>query len=118
MKLPRINRHDIAAFLSNAFTAVLKGEFLLRLRIDKLFPHIVYTFIIFLLSIWLSIKIDSTFSKVEYNKTVLNDLEIYYTEKTNEIVRLNRFSTIQDNLARTGSNVTVPEKPAATIKKR
>ena len=112
MKLPRINRHDIAAFLSNAFTAVLKGEFLLRLRIDKLFPHIVYTFIIF------SIKIDSTFSKVEYNKTVLNDLEIYYTEKTNEIVRLNRFSTIQDNRARTGSKVTVPEKPAATIKKR
>ena len=118
MKKPNISRHDIAAFLTNGFKAVIKGEFLLRLKVDKLFPHIVYTFAIFMLTIWLSIKIDATLSEVERNKTVLNDLEIYHAEKTNELVRLNRFSTVQENLAKTGSSVTVPEKPAAIIKKR
>ena len=38
---------DIGLFFKNSFTAVLKGEFLLRLNVGRYFIHIAYTFLLF-----------------------------------------------------------------------
>ena len=34
---------DVGAFFKNSFSAILKGEFLLRLNVGRYFIHIVYT---------------------------------------------------------------------------
>ena len=102
----------------NSVQAIFKGEYLLRLGVDKYFIHIIYTFILIWLSIYLSMKIDTTLTTMERNRTVLKDLEIYHAEKTNELVRLNRFSSVEKNLEALGSDVAIPSKPATIIKKR
>ena len=42
-----------------------RGDILLRMRVDKLFPYILYTFVLAVLSIWLSYKAEITMQKVE-----------------------------------------------------
>ena len=108
----------LAAFLKNSLKAIFKGEFLLRMRVDKYFMHIVYTFLLVWLSIWLSLKIDTTLTKLEKGKAELRSLEIYHAEKTSELVKLNRVSTVSGNLEKLGSDVGVPEKPATVIRKK
>lgn len=109
---------NVAKALSRSFKAILKGEFLLRMRVDKVFPHILWLFVLMWVSIWLSMKIDATLTRVEQNKRVLGDLEIYHAEKTEELVRLNRFSTVQHKLEQMGSEVNLPERPATVLKKK
>ena len=91
--------------IANGFSAILHGEFLLRLRVDKYFVHILYTFAIFWLMIMMSLMVQKTLVKVERNKTVL------------ELVEMGRLSTIEDLLEKSGSSLTMPEKPAETIVK-
>ena len=45
-----------------------RGDILLRMRVDKLFPYILYTFALAVISIWLSYKAEITMQKVEKNK--------------------------------------------------
>lgn len=103
--------------IANGFSAVLHGEFLLRLRVDKYFVHILYTFAIFWLMIMMSLMVQKTLVAVEKNKTVLNDLRIYHAQKTVELVEMGRLSTIEDLLEKSGSLLEMPEKPAETIVK-
>lgn len=109
---------NVGQFLTRSAKAILKGEFLLRMRVDKVFPHILWLFALMWVSIWLSMKIDDTLIRVEQNKQVLKDLEIYHTEKTEALVRLDRFSTVQHKLEQMGSEVGLPEKPATVLKKK
>lgn len=96
--------------------AIGKGDILLRMRVDKLFPYILYTFILAWFSIWLSYKIEKTLYVVEVNKEKLENLKIDNANKTCEIVSLTRISTIEQMLEETGSKVNTPEKPAYKIK--
>ena len=89
----------------NGFVAILHGELLLRMRFDKYFPHIIYTFFLLWMMIWLSMKIENTMVKVEKNKTTLNDMKIYHAQKTVEV------------LEKIGSDVELPVKPADRIMK-
>ena len=109
---------NVVKYLSRSFRAIIKGEFLLRLQVDKVFMHILWLFALIWVSIWLSMKIDATLMQVEKNKKVLNDLEIYHAEKTEELVRLNRFSTVQSKLEQMGSPVNLPEQPATVLVKK
>ena len=104
-------------FLKNSLKAIFKGEFLLRMRVDKYFMHILYTFLLVWLSIWLSMKIENTMVKVEKNKTTLNDMKIYHAQKTVEVVSLDRITTVEDMLEKIGSDVELPVKPADRIMK-
>jgi len=108
---------DVWKVLMNSFWAILKGEFLMRVHVNRYFIHIIYTFFLFWMSIWLSMRIEDTFTKVEDNKRILNNLEIYHAQKTVELVSLNRLTTIQKLLEQDSSKVTIPEKPAILIKK-
>ena len=47
---------DVGAWLRNAFMATLRGEFLLRFQASKYFIHIIYTFLLFWVSIYLSLN--------------------------------------------------------------
>lgn len=108
---------DIWTLIKNSFVAVLKGEFLLRLNIGRYFVHIVYTFFLFALVIWVSIMIEATMAKVEQNKKELKELEIAHSQKTFEVVSLSRRSEVDRMLKDMGSKVTEAEKPATVLVK-
>ncbi|MBQ6287040.1 MAG: hypothetical protein IJK73_05215 [Bacteroidales bacterium] len=107
---------DVGQWLKNAFFAMLKGEFLLRLNISKYFIHIIYTFFLFWVSIWLSLKIEKTMTRVEENRKALQDMEIYHAQKTVELVSLGRMSKVEKMLQDQGSTLAMPTKPADRIK--
>ncbi|MBO6249221.1 MAG: hypothetical protein J6L98_04925 [Bacteroidales bacterium] len=107
---------DVGKWLKNAFRATIKGEFLLRLHVSKYFIHIIYTFFLFWVSIWLSIKIEKTLTRVEDNRKVLQDTEIYHAQKTVELAGMGKMSKIEDMLREKGSDLAIPSKPADRIK--
>jgi hypothetical protein len=103
--------------IKNSVWAILHGEFLLRLRIDKFFPHILWTFLLFWGMILSGMMVQKTLVKVEKNKSVLSEMKIYHAQKTVQIARLGRLSTVEQLLEDNGSDVTLPEKPADVIRK-
>ena len=104
-----------------AFIEILRsigrGDFLIRMRVDKLFPYILYTVFIGILSIWLSYQAEKTMHKVEVNKEKIESLKYAHANKTCEIIGLSRISTVEKQLEESGSELRIPEKPAYTIKK-
>lgn len=103
--------------LKNAPGAILKGEFMLRMRVDKYFLHILYTFFLLWMTILTDMAVEKTMVKVETNKEILSDLKIYHAQKTVQLVSLNRISKIGDMLKAEGSDLAFPEKPASKIEK-
>ena len=93
-----------------------QGTFLLRLRVDKLFPYILVLFILGCLNIWFNYETEQAALKVEQNKIELETLKIYHSHMNGEIVELNRLSTIEDMLEKAGSEIRIPEKPADRIR--
>ena len=108
---------DVGRWLRNALQAMLKGEFLLRLQVSKYFIHILYTFFLFWISIYLSLKIEKTLTRVEDNRKALEDIELSHTTTPIELVSLGRMSKVQDLLREQGSALGIPEKPARRIKR-
>ena len=51
-------------------------------------------------------------TRVEDNRKVLADMEIYHAQKTVELAGLSRMSKVQAMLEESGSKLTMPEKPA------
>jgi len=107
---------DVGQWLKGAFKAAIKGEFLLRLKVSKYFIHIIYTFFLFWASIWLSLKIEKTMTRVEDNRAILQDIEIYHAQKTVELASMGRMSKVEEMLRESGSTLGMPEKPADKIK--
>lgn len=98
--------------IKNVFMAILKGELLLRMGVDKYFIHIAYTFLLFWLIILYSMMVQGTLAKVEKNRSAVNDLKINHSYKTVQLVSLGRLQTVEDLLKEHGSDITLPEKPA------
>ena len=109
---------EIGRSFRNFWRALGKGELLLSIGAHKYYMHILYLFVIAWISILLSLKVDGTLTKVEENKTVLRDLEIFHAEKEAELVRLHSASTTEKRLKQLGSDVTLPAQPAIKIDKR
>lgn len=95
--------------------SIISGDILLRLRVDKLFPYILYAFALGWVSILMSYKMEQTLGIVEKNKAELETLKIYHAQKTCEYVGLDRISTVEEMLRNAGSEVKAPEKPADMI---
>lgn len=108
---------DLGKGLKNSLRAMLKGEFLLRLNIGRYFIHIVYTFFLIAMVIWISLMIEGTMTKVERGKVELRELEIIHTQKTFDMVKLTRRSSINEMLQQMGSKVTEPQEPATRLVK-
>lgn len=98
--------------IKNTFLAILKGELLLRMRLDKYFIHIAYTFLLVWLIILYSMMVQNTLAKVESNRSAVNDLKIFHAQKTVKLVSLGRLQTVEKLLKEQGSEITLPEKPA------
>jgi len=94
------------------------GEFLLRVGADKFYMHIMYLFLLMWLSIFLSLKVDKTLSRVGDNKTAIEELKIYHAQKEAQLVKLHSASSAEKRLRELGSPVTVPKEPAAIVKKK
>ncbi len=105
----------IGKTIFNVMRAALRGELLLSLRIDKLLIYIVYFFIISCGTIYVYLRIDNTMVQMEKNKEVLEVLQIEYAQKTLELARFNRLTTVEERLREWGSDVGMPEKPARKI---
>jgi len=91
---------------------------MLRLHADRYFIHIIYTFFLFWASIWLSLKIEKTLTRLEDNRKELADVEIFHTQKTVELEKFSRISTVQRMLEESGSKLAMPAKPADRIMKK
>lgn len=119
MKLFNIREIDwskVGKTLKETLISIGQGNFLLRLRADKLFPYILVLFILGCMNIWLNYEVEQAALKVERNKKELETLKIYHSHLNGEIVELNRISTIEKMLEQMGSEVRIPDKPADRIK--
>lgn len=108
---------NVGNTLKNVVVAILHGELLMRARIERFFPHILYTFLLLFLAIIIGMKVEGTLLKVEANKKTINDLRITHAEKTIEEASLGRISKVDNMLQERGSDVTMPLKPATGIRK-
>ena len=108
---------EAGTFLKNSLVAVLKGEFILRLNVGRYSIHILYTFLLIVFTIWISLMIDNTLTKVEKNKEILREMEIECSEKTFDVATLGKRTTIEAMLESMGSQVKEPEKPAMIVKR-
>lgn len=96
--------------------SIISGDILLRMRVDRLFPYILYAFVLGWLSIWMSYRMEQTMIIVERNRKELESLKIYHAQKTCEYVGFDRISTIEEMLEEKGSEIKAPEKPADIIR--
>ena len=110
------NIADIGRALINSAVAIFKGQFILRLGVDKYFPQVVWTFILFALIILFGLGVDVTLGKVEKNNKEIHELEILYTQKRYELITLTRRSTVEENLSKSGSKVSEPLSKPETVK--
>ncbi len=113
----KIKATGIADSFKSIVKSIISGDILLLLRVDKLFPYILYAFALGWASIFMSYKMEQTLGVVEKNRADLETLRIYHAQKTCEYVGLDRISTVEEMLKNTGSDVKAPEKPADIIKR-
>jgi len=107
----------IGSTLVETIKAIGYGDILLRLRVDKFLPYILYAFFLAMVSILMSYKAEQTMLKMERNKTTLETLKIYHGQKTCDIVSFDRISTVETMLEELGSDVKPPQKPADKLKR-
>lgn len=109
--------HKLGNVAKNSLDAVFHGELLLRLDVGRFFVHILYTFFLITVAIWISFRIDQTLLKVEENKDTLRELEIIHSQKIFDIAQMSRRGAVAERLGRLGSKVKEAEKPAMTVKR-
>ena len=62
--------------IRNIFSAILHGVLKMRLRLDKYFLHIIWTFFLIWMLIWTGYKAEGTMARVEKGKVELSDMKI------------------------------------------
>ena len=108
---------DLGVFLGNSFMAIVKGQFLMRLRIDKYFIHIVYVFFLMAMLILISLGVENSQGKVEENKKIIKELQIVWSDKTFEAAGRSSRSAVEKRLKEMGSPLGEPMQNATVIKK-
>ena len=102
--------------LKKVIRSIGRGDILLKIGADRLFPYIIYTFFLAVMSMWLSYRAEITMQTVEKNKATIEDLKIDNVNKTCQIISLTRISTVENMLKEADSEVKAPQKPAYIIK--
>ena len=109
---------DIGIAIRNSLRAIRNGEFLLRVRADKFYMHIMYLFLLMWLTIMLSLQVDKTLTVAGSNKAALEELHTRHAEKEAALVKLRSASATEARLQRMGSQAAMPKEPATVIKKK
>ena len=107
---------DIGQLLKNSVKAIFEGEFLLRLKIGRYFINIVLVFVVITLTIWISLLIDNTLTKVERGKNVIAEQEAVIAMRSYELSSLTRRSTAVKHLQELGSDLKEAEKPPIILR--
>lgn len=97
--------------------ALGRGDLVLRMRVDRAFPYILWTFVLGCVSIWWSYMAEQTMLKVKNNEALLKELKIKHAQSTFELVQMDRAGKVADILEMMGSDVEPPHKPADILKK-
>lgn len=109
---------NIWAAVRNTLKALRNGEFLLRIRADKYYMHIMYLFLLMWLTIMLGLRVDKTLAQAGENKAAIEELRIRHSEKEAELVKLESASATEARLRKMGSKLVMPAEPATVIKKK
>ena len=104
--------------IKNGFKALRNGEFLLRIRADKYYMHIMYLFLLMWVTILLSLQVDKTLTKAGDNQVTIDQLRIHHAEKEAALVKLHSASAAETRLKELGEELTLPQEPATVIKKK
>lgn len=99
----------------NSIKAIFKGEFLLRLRIGDYFLHIAWCFCIVALTIWMSLLIDNTLTKVEKGKAVISRLNNEIAEREFTLASMMNRRQIRISLEEAGSKLEEPKQRAVAL---
>lgn len=114
--LKKIRWKAVGKAIGAFFLSLGRGDLLLRMRVDKALPYILYAFLLGCISIWMSYQTEQTMLKVQKNREVLRTLKIQNAQMTYELVGLDRISTVESMLEEMGSQVKAPQKPASTLR--
>lgn len=114
--LKKIQWKAVGKAVGAFFLALGRGDLLLRMRVDKALPYILYAFLLGCISIWMSFQTEQTMLKVQKNGERLRTLKIQNAQMTYELVGLDRISTVEKMLEEMGSEVQAPQKPADILK--
>lgn len=106
---------DILKGLKNVAKAIGKGQLLLHLNPGRFFVHIVFTFLMFVLTIWIDLSIDNTLTKVEAGKDRLREITVIYNDRAFNLACTQRRGTVSANLEKLGSDLKEPQKAAVNI---
>lgn len=109
---------NLLAHIRNGLKSFRNGEFLLRIRADKYYMHIMYLFLLMWVSILLSLKVDKTLARVGDNKAVIEQLRIHHAEREASLVKLRSASATEIRLKKMGSPAAMPTEPPTVIKKK
>ena len=113
-----MSAHTVWTAIRNSLRAIRNGEFLLRVRADKLYMHILYLFLLMWLTTMLSLQVDKTLTVAGANKAAIEELKIHHAEKEAALVKLRSASGMEERLEKMGSKATLPKEPATRIKRR
>ena len=114
--MKRIQWKAIGKAIGAFFISLGRGDLLLRMRVDKALPYILYAFLLGCISIWMSYRTEQTMLKVEKNNERLRTLKIHNAQMTYELVGLDRLSTVESMLKEMESEVAAPQKTADILK--
>ena len=109
---------SIWSAIRETLKALRNGEFLLRVRADKYYMHIMYLFLLMWLTIMLSLRVDKTLAKVGENKAAIEELRIRHSEKEAQLVKLESAAETEARLVKMGSKAAMPKSPATVIKRK
>jgi hypothetical protein len=112
----RIQWKAVGKAIGAFFLSLGRGDLLLRMRVDKALPYILYAFLLGCISIWMSYRTEQTMLKVQKNNDTIRTLKIQNAQMTYELVGIDRLSTVEMMLEKMESEVTTPQKPADILK--
>lgn len=107
---------DLWSLLKNSVQAILKGEFLLRLNIGRYFIHIASCCTVVALTIWISLLIDSTLTRVQRNRKTIEEQQNEIAVLTYELSKATRRTEVERKLEILGSDLRDATKPAKQLK--
>lgn len=97
--------------------AVINGEILLKLGLDRYLPHMLVAFLCFAVVIYAKIRIDDVMIELERSTSELETVRIMHAQKTCEYVGLEKLGAIEELIEEKGLEIGMPDKPAGTIRK-
>ena len=95
--------------------ALLSGELVYHMHINKYFIHILYCFFLAAVIIWASMKTDSALTKVETLKAEIYEQELVIEARRFELSSLENRSKIGEMLREKGSSLSDPTSPAVIL---